>query len=148
MAARSSEVAPAQEPGSDLVTQDGRTSIADVVVAKIAGIAAREVAGVHQLGGGASRALGGLRERLPGVGSQSPSTGVRVEVGQVQAAVDINLVVEYGVPIVGLADEVRASVIERVEDLTGLEVTEVNISVDDVYLDDGGDTDDESPPAR
>lgn len=121
---------------SPLVTSQGRTSIADTVVAKIAGISTREVAGVHDVGGGAARAVGALRDRIPG-SRTNHSQGVTVEVGERQAAVDIDLVAEYGVAIADLAAGVRRNVITTVESMTGLEVTEVNITVHDVFLDDG-----------
>ncbi|WP_380166345.1 Asp23/Gls24 family envelope stress response protein [Jannaschia sp. R86511] len=119
--------------GTDLVGQDGRTTIADVVVSKIAGMAARDVNGVHALGGSASRAFGAIRERIPGA-SSSVSQGVSVEVGERQAAVDVDLVVEYGVAIPDVADAVRRNVIQSLERMTGLDVIEVNITVDDIYL--------------
>ncbi|MGL5817908.1 MAG: Asp23/Gls24 family envelope stress response protein [Phycicoccus sp.] len=118
---------------SALVTQHGRTTIADTVVATIAGIATREVAGVHALGGGAARAVGALRERIPG-GRTNHSQGVSVEVGERQAAVDIDLTAEYGVAIADLSEAVRRNVIQSLERMTGLDVTEVNITVQDVYL--------------
>ena len=124
---------------SDLLTMHGRTSIADSVVAKIAGVAAREISGVHAMGGGASRAMGALRDA---VGTPNASQGVSVEVGERQAAIDLTLVVEYGASIVDLADGVRTNVIDRTELMTGLEVTEVNIAIDDIYL---GDELDERP---
>lgn len=131
--ASSSAVTRASGTESALVTQQGRTTIADTVVAKIAGIAAREVSGVHALGGGAARAVGALRERIPG-GRTNHSQGVSVEVGERQAAVDIQFVAEYGVSIADLAQGVRRNVIAAVERMTGLEVTEVNIEVQDVFL--------------
>jgi uncharacterized alkaline shock family protein YloU len=126
--ARSGEAAPSQ-----LQTSQGNTTIADGVVQKIAGLAAREVSGVHELGGGAARALGALRERFPG-SSQTSGAGVSVEVGERQAAVDLEMVAEYGVSIAELARAVRKNVISAVEGMTGLEVTEVNISVNDIHL--------------
>ncbi len=131
-----------------LVTQQGRTSIADSVVLKIAGVASREVAGVHSMGTGGARAFGAIRERLPGSTGPSPTQGVTVEVGERQAAVDIDLVVEYGVSIPDVSEAVRRNVIQRVERMTGLEVTEVNISVDDVYLGDEEEEEEESEPSR
>ncbi|MGW4482403.1 Asp23/Gls24 family envelope stress response protein [Amycolatopsis sp. NPDC004368] len=116
-----------------LVTGQGTTTIADVVVQKIAGLATREVPGVHALGGGAARALGALRDRIPGA-SASAGQGVAVEVGEKQAAVDLEIVVEYGVPIADLSRQVRRSVIGAIERMTGLEVVEVNISVGDVHI--------------
>src|SRR3954470_925838 len=113
-----------------LVTKQGTTTIADTVVQKIAGLAAREVSGVHDLGGGAARAFSALRERIPGA-SSSAGQGVSVEVGEKQAAVDLQILVEYGVSIADLATAVRRNVITAVERMTGLEVVEVNISVTD-----------------
>lgn len=121
-----------------LVTSQGRTSIADTVVSKIAGVATREVSGVHALGGGTARAVGALRERIPG-SRTNHSQGVSVEVGERQAAVDIDMVADYGVAIADLAAGVRRNVIDAVESMTALEVTEVNITVHDVFLDDGSD---------
>jgi uncharacterized alkaline shock family protein YloU len=132
---------------SELVTEHGTTTVADSVVAKIAGIAAREVSGVHAMGAGAARAIGAIKEMLPiGSDEPAPTQGVTVEVGDKEAAVDLDLVVEYGVAIPELAKAVRKNVIQRVERMTGLSVTEVNIAVDDIWL--GDDTSDEEEPAR
>ncbi|WP_406300590.1 Asp23/Gls24 family envelope stress response protein [Embleya sp. NBC_00888] len=114
----------------------GRTAIADAVVAKITGVAAREIQGVYALGGSVARALDAVRQRVPG-GRPNVAHGVSVEVGERQCALDLNLVVEYGVPIAELGQAVRAHIIETVERLTGLEVVEVNIAVDDIHLHDG-----------
>ena len=132
-----------QSGSQALVTQQGRTSIADSVVLKIAGVASREVAGVHAMGSGGARTFGAIRERLPGSTGPSPTQGVTVEVGERQAAIDIDLVVDYGVSIPDVSEAVRRNVIQRVERMTGLEVTEVNIAVDDVYL--GEDEEEEEP---
>jgi len=129
-----------------LSSTQGTTSIADAVVSKIAGIAAREVTGVHALGGGAARAVGALRERIPGA-TTNHSQGISVEVGEKQAAVDITLIAEYGVAIADLAAGVRRNVIGSVERMTGLDVTEVNIEVSDVFIP-SEDGDDDEQPAR
>jgi uncharacterized alkaline shock family protein YloU len=118
---------------SALQSTQGSTTIAEGVVQKIAGLAAREVSGVYALGGGAARTLGALRERIPGA-SQASGQGVSVEVGEKQAAVDLDLVTEYGVPIADVSRSVRRNVIASVEGMTGLQVTEVNISVNDIHL--------------
>ncbi len=134
-------------PSGDLVTPQGKTTIADSVVAKIAGTAAREVAGVHEMGRGTARALGAIKGKLP-VGSSEPSAtqGVSVEVGERQAAVELDLVCEYGVSIVDVAQAVRRNVIDRLQKMTGLEVTEVNITVDDIWM--GDDEEQQPEPAR
>jgi uncharacterized alkaline shock family protein YloU len=128
-----------------LTTSHGKTTIADVVVQKIAGLAAREVTGVHKLGGGVSRAFGAVVERIPGARA-SVGQGVSVEVGERQAAIDLDLVVEYGVEIGELTRVVRSNVISSIERMTSLEVTEVNIAVDDIHL--PGEDDDDDGQAR
>jgi len=145
----SSTAVQSSEPRSALVTEQGKTTIADAVVAKIAGIAAGEVSGVHALGGGTARAVGALRERFPG-GRTNHSQGVSVEVGERQAAVDVQLVAEYGVSITDLAQGIRRNVISSVERMTGLDVTEVNIDVQDVFLESDEDEDGKSdtPPSE
>ncbi len=140
---RRSEVAtPTEGP---LVTEQGRTSIADTVVSKIGAIAAREVSGVHDLGGSSARAVGSLRERIPGA-RVNQSQGITVEVGERQTAIDIDLVAEYGVAIADLAAGVRRNVIGSVERMTSLEVTEVNITVHDVHIDQSGDDSGDTEP--
>ncbi|MFF7641948.1 Asp23/Gls24 family envelope stress response protein [Streptomyces canus] len=115
----------------------GRTTIADVVVEKIAGMAARDVRGVYALGSGFARSMGSMRERMPGAGSgRSATRGISVEVGELQAAIDLELVVDYGVSITDVAAAVRENVISAVERMAGREVVEVNITVSDVKLPD------------
>lgn len=132
-----------------LESSQGKTTIADAVVSKIAGLAAREVPGVTGFGGGAARAFGAITERIPG-GRSSSSQGVSVEVGERQAAVDLTIVVEYGVAIADLARAIRRNVIGAIEQMTGLDVVEVNINVTDLHLpsDDDGSSDDQAPSAR
>ena len=133
-------------------TAQGKTTIAASVVQKIAGIAAREISGVYAMGGGVSRAFGAIRERIPGGGTGVTNiAGVQVEVGEKQAAIDLDLVVEYGASIVDLARAVRRNVITAVEAMTGLEVIEVNIAVNDIHLpelDDGTEVPLAPAPAR
>ena len=75
---------------------------------------------------------------------------MQVEVGEKQAAVDLDIVVEYGASIVELARAVRRNVITAVERMTGLEVIEVNIAVNDIHLPELDDDGDIAPiqPAR
>ena len=124
----------------------GKTTIASGVVQKISGIAAREVSGVYSMGGGVSRAFGAIRERIPGGTGTSQAAGVQVEVGEKQAAIDLDIIVEYGAGIVELARAVRRNVIGAVEQMTGLEVIEVNIAVNDIHMP-GDDNDSEPAPA-
>jgi uncharacterized alkaline shock family protein YloU len=126
------------------VTQGGRTVINDGVIAKIAGIATREVSGVFALGGGAARALGAFRDAI----NQTDLTqGVNVEVGERQVAVDITIVAEYPQPLQTVADEVRANVYRAIGTLVGMEVTEVNVTINDVHIP-GEDDTAQAPEAR
>ena len=122
-----------QQQGSPLKTERGSTTIRDGVVSKVAGIAAQEVDGIR-MGGGASQAVGSIMSAVPGVSSGSQSQGVSVEVGEVEAAVDLTMTVEYGRVIHQVAEAVRSNVISRVENLVGLRVTEVNIAVNDIFF--------------
>ena len=125
--------------GSPLKSEMGTTTVSNTVVAQIAGIAAQEVEKV-QMGGGATAAVGGFLQSVTGGitgGSSSGgnfSRGVSVEVGEEEAAIDLTMAVEYGQSIPRLTDAVRRNVINRVESLVGLRVTEVNIQVSDVQV--------------
>ncbi len=142
------DLSTSSSDSSALVSAQGKTTIADTVVSKIAGIATRDVSGVHAVGGGTSRAVGALRERIPGA-RVNHSQGVSVEVGEKQAAVDVDIVAEYGVSIADLAKGIRRNVIESVERMTGLQVTEVNVTVHDIFLaDENRDEDTEPTPSR
>jgi len=123
----------ARPRATELVTPDGKTTIADMVVSKIAGIAAREVPGVHELvGQGMGAAVSGLAQRM--TRADARATGVSVEVGEREAAIDFRLTVEYGVSIPELAVAVRANVMDRLQAMTGLRVKEVNIDIVDLYF--------------
>jgi uncharacterized alkaline shock family protein YloU len=87
------------------------------------------------MGKGFARAMGGLRARVPGQQTEDQTTqGVSVEVGERQAAIDLDIVTYYGQSIVEVTEAVRRNVIERIEGMTGLQVTEVNIMVDDLFV--------------
>ncbi|WP_458113093.1 Asp23/Gls24 family envelope stress response protein [Arthrobacter sp. R1-13] len=109
----------------------GRTVISETAVAKVAGIAARAVPGVYSLGTGPSRALGAIRDA---VGNSDHAAGVHAEVGETQVAVDLNLVAVYGTPLHSLANQVRSAVYSAVEELVGLQVIEVNVEINDIYV--------------
>ncbi|WP_333769904.1 Asp23/Gls24 family envelope stress response protein [Streptomyces sp. IBSBF 2435] len=123
----------------------GRTTIADSVVAVIAGVAVREVDGVHTMGGGASRAMGAVRDTVSR--STDFTRGVKVEVGEKEAAVDLDIVVLYGTEIADAAKQIRSHVANAVERMTGLEVVEINVNVRDVYIP-GEDNDDDEEESR
>ncbi len=121
--------------GARLVTEHGTTHIADTVVAKIAALATREIPGVQAMGKGMARAFGAIRARVPGTAPDTSTQGVAVEVGETQCAIDIDIVVYYGQSVIEVTEAVRENVLSRLETMTGLQVVEVNIFVDDLYLD-------------
>ena len=118
---------------SPLKTEGGTTTIQDSVVCQVAGMAAQEVEG-SRMGSSTTQAVGSIMSAVPGVGSQSESRGVSVDVGEVEAAVDLSMSVEYGRIIHQIVEAVRTNVIMRVESLVGLRVTEVNITVSDIFF--------------
>ncbi|GAA2108278.1 Asp23/Gls24 family envelope stress response protein [Actinomadura alba] len=142
---------PARRPAgagpayASLSTDMGTTHISEAVVAKIAGMATREIPGVHSMGRGIARRLGRMRAMVPGQTDASMVTqGVETEVGEKEAAIDLDIVTWYGQSIVEISEAVRANVIERVESMTGLRVVEVNINVDDVFI----EGQEEKPPEK
>ena len=120
---------------SPLVSERGNTTISDTVVATIAGRAAQEIEGVH-MGGSAARAAGGILGSI--TGSESQTRGVSVEVGTVEAAVDLTMGIEYGRDILQTVDEVRRRISDRVQHMTGLRVTEMNATISDIIFPEEG----------
>jgi uncharacterized alkaline shock family protein YloU len=126
---------------SPLQSDLGTTTIQDAVVSAIVGIAAEEVDGVASSHGGtrlpgdSSPTVGEFVDNI--TGGASRTRGLSVDVGERQTAADITINVEYGRSIPKVTQAVRERVIKRVENLTGLEVTEVNIQVNDVILPEG-----------
>ena len=104
----------------------GAIRIADEVVAVIAGLAATEIKGVAGMSGGLA---GGIAEIL---GRKNLSKGVKVEVGEKEAAIDLFCIVEFGVRIPEVALQIRESVKKAIESMTGLVVVEVNVHVQGV----------------
>lgn len=109
--------------------------IADEVVAIVAGIAASDVPGVAGMSGGF---VGGIAEIL---GKKNLAKGVKVDVGEKDATIDINIIVEYGARIPDVAWEIQNRVKKSVETMTGLKVLEVNIHVQGVNIDKVGNKD-------
>jgi uncharacterized alkaline shock family protein YloU len=132
-------------PGATAAAATGKTVIDDTVVSKVAGIAAREVTGVHSLGNGAARAIGALRDAI---GQRDHSQGVKVEVGEKQVAADITIVAEYPVPLQQVAEGVRSSVSRALEQIVGMEVAEVNVTVQDVFIPGDDDEDEDKKESR
>ena len=123
-----------EQSKNPLQSDRGNTTIQNTVVSKIAGIASQEVDGVR-MGGGASQSVGGVLDTITGGRSGgSQTSGVSVEVGQEEAAIDLTMTVEYGKPIPQLAEAVRNNVTNRIESLVGLRVTEANITVQNVFV--------------
>ncbi len=116
------------EPEKGLVNEAGSIKITDEVVAIIAGIAAMEVPGVYSMSGGFA---GGISEIL---GRKNLSKGVKVEMGEKQALIDLYILVEYGCRIPEVAWEIQEKVKKSVELMTGLEVKEVNIHIQGVNI--------------
>lgn len=106
--------------------QTGLIRISDDVVATIAGLAALETSGIAAMSGGISE---GLAKRLSGKNVQK---GVSVEVGQLEAAIDLRVIVHYGTQIQDVCRELQLNVREAVENMTGLRVVEVNVKVEGV----------------
>ena len=120
--------------GSNPLQSDrGSTSIQDSVVSKVAGIAAQEVEGIR-MGGGASQAASGILGSITGSGGGGQTRGVSVEVGEEEAAIDLSMTTEYGKSIPQLSEAVRRNVVNRIENLVGLKVTEVNITVSNIFF--------------
>ncbi len=122
-----------QAAAVSVTTEAGSTRIVDGVVAKIAGLAARDIPGVFAMGSGMARRVGQLRTLIPG-STEAAAQGVSVEVGEREAAIDLNIVTWYGQSIVEISEAVRRNVVGQVEGMTGLHVVEVNIQVDDIHV--------------
>jgi uncharacterized alkaline shock family protein YloU len=128
---------------TETATGQGKTTIENAVVAKIADMAAREIPGVHDLTPlGAGKAFSGmasnLASRVTGGDSGQPTQVVNVTVGEIEAAVDLGMTVDYGENIPQVADAVRRNIMGRVQAMTGLVVKEVNIDVTDLYFPNAG----------
>lgn len=117
-----------EEINQSSINDLGAIRITDEVVAIIAGLAATEVPGVAGMSGGIA---GGIAEML---GKKNLSKGVKVEVGEKEAAIDMYIIVDYGFRIPDVAWEIQEKVKKAVETMTGLDVVEVNIHVQGVYI--------------
>ncbi|PWW05654.1 putative alkaline shock family protein YloU [Paenibacillus cellulosilyticus] len=118
-------------------TDIGTIQIAPEVIEVIAGLATVEVEGVAGMSGGF---VGGIAELL---GRKNLSKGVKVEVGQREAAVDVSIIVEFGNRIPDVASDIQRSVKRSIESMTGLHVVEVNVHIHDVHFKTVEKTDDE-----
>ena len=109
------------------VTNDSSIVISEDVVSVIAGIAVSEVPGVVDTAGGFA---GGISEVLSG--KKKLSKGIKVEVGEKETKIDVNIIVEYGTRIPDIAFEIQSKVKKSVKEMTGLDVLEVNVHVQGV----------------
>ena len=114
---------------SPLLSERGSTIISNTVVSSIAGMAAREVDGVH-MGGGASRTASGVLGSI--TGSESKTSGISVEVGRTEVAIDLKMGIEYNKNILQTVEEVRRRITDRVQSMTGLRITEMNATITDI----------------
>lgn len=121
-------------------TELGNIKIADEVVAIIAGLAATEVEGVAGMSGGIA---GGLADML---GKKNFSKGVKVEVGDKQAAIDLYIVVKFGARIPDVAWSIQENVKKAIESMTGLETTSINVHVQGVSFETTKVEEDEDDP--
>lgn len=128
-------------PGFE-TTDLGRIQIAPEVVEIIAGLATIEIEGVAGMSGGLA---GGIAELL---GRKNLSKGVKVEVGEKQAAVDVSIIVQYGFPIPELAKDIQHNVKQAIESMTGLSVMEVNVHIHDVHFQSAQKTDEDGQNIR
>ena len=122
-----------KKPEGPLQTDHGTTTIEENVVAKIAGMAARQVPGVYDMGNAVRRAFSAVTDRIP-TGQANVTGGISVHKGETQA----------GYSILDVCNSIRDNVIQQVEGTTGLEVVEVNIDVTDIHLPDDASSNSES----
>ena len=123
---------------SVLVGDDGKTVVHNQVVAKIAGLAVQEIEGVQRLVPyGPGQTVSSFAKTI--TRSSMHELGVNVEVGQKEAAVDVRIITTYGASIPAVADGIRRNVTDRIQQMTGLKVVEVNIDVVDLYFPDSED---------
>jgi uncharacterized alkaline shock family protein YloU len=131
-----------------LPAERGKTTIADEVVEKIAGIAAREVPGVFDLGGDVARVFSAVKERLHLGDEKTDNKGVSVRLDGKTAEIEVVIVIEFGFQVFSVTEKVREKVISSVENLLGLEVTAVDVTVDDVHVDENGPIGNDEERAR
>ncbi|MDQ7790550.1 MAG: Asp23/Gls24 family envelope stress response protein [Desulforudis sp.] len=124
---------------SELQGELGAVRIANEVVAIVAGLAATEVPGVAAMSGGLA---GGIAEKL---GRKNLGRGVKVEVGEKETAVDLYVIVEYGIRIPDVAAQIQSSVKRAIETMTGLVVVEVNVHVQGVIFSKEEEMEEETP---
>ena len=126
----SNEVVELENQGEVTLENNSNIKIADDVIAVIAGAAASEVPGVSSMAGGFA---GGISEVFSG--KKNFAKGIKVEAGEKETRIDVNIIVEYGVRIPDVAFEIQNRVKKAVESMTGLKVLDVNVHVQGVNTD-------------
>ncbi|WP_128896722.1 Asp23/Gls24 family envelope stress response protein [Longirhabdus pacifica] len=119
-------------------TELGSIHIVPEVVEIIAGLATVEVEGVASMSGGF---VGGIAEWL---GRKNLAKGVKVEVGEKEAAVDVSVIIEYGIRIPDVASEIQQNIQNAIQSMTGLQVVEVNVHIHDVHFAEAEKTEEET----
>ena len=122
-----------ENSGEVALESNTNIKISDDVVSVIAGVAVSEVPGVAQMSGGFA---GGISEVLSG--KKNLAKGIKVETGEKETKIDVNIIVEYGVRIPDVAFEIQNKVKNAVENMTGLKVVEVNVHIQGVSTDNMG----------
>ena len=117
------------ENAEEVATENEGIKISNDVVSSIAGVAVSEVPGVFGMAGGLA---GGISEVFSG--KKNLSKGIKVEVGEKETKIDVNIIVEYGVRIPDIAFEIQNRVKKAVETMTGLKVSSVNINVQGINI--------------
>ena len=123
------------EAQGEVTLENTNIKIADDVIAVIAGAAASEVPGVSAMAGGFA---GGISEVFSG--KKNFAKGIKVEAGEKETKIDVNIIVEYGVRIHDVAFEIQNKVKKAVEGMTGLKVVEVNVHIQGVNTESNMDT--------
>jgi uncharacterized alkaline shock family protein YloU len=108
-------------------THQNTLTFEDQVIKKIAGIAANEIKGILSMSGGF---MSGLTDRFRS--TEDITKGINAEVGEKQVALDLKVIVEYGKNVPAIFSEIVNNVKKSVHEMTGLEVVEVNMHVEDV----------------
>lgn len=121
------EVEEVKEVSGEVTLENTNIKIADDVIAVIAGAAASEVPGVSSMAGGFA---GGISEVFSG--KKNLAKGIKIEAGEKETKIDVNIIVEYGVRIPDVAFEIQNRVKKAVESMTGLKVVEVNVHIQGV----------------
>ena len=136
--AASGPVPPTTPPGAASLSGTetpgvvGTTEVLPGVVAKVTAFAAREIPGVVALGGGASRAMGAVRQTL--TGSTENTAGIRVDLTEQKARISMDVEIEYGVGAKELVRSLRRHVPSAVEEIAGVPVVELDVVITDVHL--------------